>query len=276
MPTIELSDATYNELKSIFADKQSNASVLFDHSGRRIPTGLSNNVIDPNKDFYITQPEIDFKARLDRLKKYWPGKAEFPTVAQFKQKSNALHLTLHEDEKVKNICLGVSLPIVIPQIKITDHGTLLESLMKAVEASYKEAFPDRRFYNYRKDDLAKKVSIVEGTRFESLKIAKKTAVALCFPACLQGFSVKAQREQMNALPSGFMLGGLDTIIAMIMYPDVLARDFHTPLYDLSAYQWRDAGYSLDLGPGDVILEVDFGAFLADAYDHYAGGVSFLG
>ena len=50
-----------------------------------------------------------------------------------------------------------------------------------------------------------------------------STVGIYFPNPLQGFSVDAGWEQMATLPEGFILSGIDIIIAMIMYPDILTQ-----------------------------------------------------
>ena len=95
--------------------------------------------------------------------------------------------------------------------------------------------------------LAGKVSIVPGSRHEKLieKMMQDYVVAIYFPNPLQGFSINASREQMATLPESLILaGGFDTASAMSMYPDIIARDWHTPGYDLSALNWQSSDYSL--------------------------------
>jgi hypothetical protein len=97
-----------------------------------------------------------------------------------------------------------------------------------------------------------------------------------FPNPLQGFSIKASREQMLTLPKGFILSGLDTAIAMIMYPDVLARGYLTPGLDLAALSWQSADYSLFFRADVSRLDFDNSDGLAVDYGNYSGGLLFLG
>ena len=79
-----------------------------------------------------------------------------------------------------------------------------------------------------------------------------------FPNPLQGFSVNASREQMATLPQGFILSGMDTSVAMVMYPDILARDWNTFGLDLAAlsFYFQYSRYSLKFTANDVNLEFD--------------------
>ncbi|MBD3282389.1 MAG: hypothetical protein GF387_02155 [Candidatus Portnoybacteria bacterium] len=69
---------------------------------------------------------------------------------------------------------------------------------------------------------------------------------------------------------------MDTLIAMAMYPDILARDWNTPGLDMAALQWRSADCSLLFkARGDKLGFVSTD-FLARALDSSSGGLLFLG
>jgi hypothetical protein len=159
-----------------------------------------------------------------------------------------------------------------------DLGSELELLLNGVANSYKKTFNDREFTNLRKGQLSGNVSVAKNSRQEKLveKMKDGPVIGFYFPDALQGLSVEASREQMEQLPKEFILSGLDAIIAMIMYPDILARDYNTPGMDLSALQWQSAGYSLSfVSYGD---RLSFGLYgdLSNALDDYSGGLFFLG
>ena len=131
--------------------------------------------------------------------------------------------------------------------------------------------------NYRKGDLGGKVSVVDGSRHDQLisRMKEGLVIGLHFPNPLQGFSINASREQMSTLPEGFILSGMDTPIAMVMYPDILARDWDTPGLNL-ALQWQSAGYSLYFWACGGSLGFGRTAGLAGASGSYSGGLLFLG
>ncbi len=81
---------------------------------------------------------------------------------------------------------------------------------------------------------------------------------------------------MSTLPEGFILPGMDTPIAMMMYPDVLAYDWNTPGLDLAALKWQSADYSLIFDTDGDGLDFDRTASLADVYDYVSGSLLFLG
>ncbi len=257
--------------------------VLFNKNGRRIPPqGLKARVCDPDKNFYLEQPrmetEADFAKRLERLCR-WVGIETGISAKQFKTEAEVQMELIHGNSQTANLLNGVCLPIILPQVAATSNlGEIIEEFMKPVETSYANAFPDRKFINYRKGELAKQVSIAEGSRHNELveKMKQGSFVALYFPNPLQGFSVEAQREQAGTLPENFALSGLDTIIAMIIYPDILARDGHTPGYDLAAFSWQSAEYSLCFGASDDWLVFGSEAYLAAAAGYCSGGLVFFG
>ncbi len=71
-------------------------------------------------------------------------------------------------------------------------------------------------------------------------------------------------------------GGMDIPVAMVMYPDILARDFNTPGLDMAALQWRSADSSLFFLADDDGLDFFRADCLAYARGDYSGGLLFLG
>ncbi len=253
------------------------AKLLFDSNGRCIPRNLKNRVCDPNTGFHLVQPKLDYGMRLARIGESLHT-GQMISVVEFEDRCQKLLERLGKDEQCGNIVKAVHLPICIPQTAVADYGTALEPFLAGVERSYTQEFPERPFNNYRKGDLAKKVSVISGSRHPALlgKLAEGSAVGVYFPNPMQGFSVLAQREQIGILPIEFMLaGGFDTVVGMACYPDVLARDGNTPGLDLAALQWQDARHSLFFKADDDELRfVNWGS-LDNAYDYYSGGLFVL-
>lgn len=251
---------------------------LFDKTGRRIkPKDLEASICDPNKDFYVEQPKIDYTDRLCRGFE-GTGLVPFMSLADFAGDADALINELKNDEQYKNLLKGPYFPIIIPKSQLTDLGAMTEELVGAAEKAYKKQFPNRPFTNYRKGDLKGKVSIIPGSRYSQLfdKLKQESVVGIYFPTALQGYSVDAQREQMSTLPERFILSGpLDAAMAFTMYSDVLGRDGNTPLYDCSAVQWQSSEYSLHFSAYDDDAGFGSGSGLSDAYGRCSGGLLFV-
>jgi hypothetical protein len=254
--------------------------VLFDKHGRRIPEGLSASVCDANRDFRLDQPkldaELDYAKRITRLHDCLSVDTKV-TAEQLKMETERLLALIRDNSQIANITNGVWLPLVLPKMETDDVGAELERYLKAVSKSYVEAFGDRKFYNYRKGTLANEVSIINGSRHDQLieRMKQGPVIGILFPSPLQGFSINAQREQMATLPEEFILSGLDTVIAMVMYPDVLARDHNTPGLDLSAFSWQSADYSLGFWAYRGTLDSFNTGNLSDARKNYSGGLLFF-
>jgi len=255
--------------------------VLFDKHGRRIPEGLSASVCDANRDFHLNQPkleaEVDYANRITRLHGCLNVDTEI-TAEQLKTETERLLALIRDNSQIANIANGVWLPVILPQLMIDDLGTTLEQYLEGVGKSYTKTFSDRKF-NHREGTLANEVSIIDGSRHDQLiqKMKQGPIIGIHFPNPLRGFSIHSDREQMLTLPEGFILSGLDTVIAMIMYSDILARDWNTPGLDLAALSWQSANFSFNFKAFDVRLEFDFAAYLAFARDVYSsGGLLFLG
>jgi len=255
--------------------------VLFDKHGRRIPEGLQANVCDPNRDFRLDQPKLDeevnFANRIMRLHGCLIIDTEV-TAEKLKAETERLLAIIRENSQIANIANGVYLPVVLPKFVTDDLGSELELYLAGVNNSYAKTFSGRTFNNYRKGDLGNKVSVVDGSRHDQLvaRMKEGPVIGLHFPNPLQGFSIHADREQMSTLPEGFILSGIDTSIAMVMYPDILARDWNTPGLDMAALQWQSADSSLDFRAYDGKLDFDDTDILAHASGSFSGGLLFLG
>lgn len=261
---------------------------LFDKNGRRIPPwDLRSSVYDANRKYYLDQPKLenlkDYQGRLARQEKAFQLKASL-TAEKFYEQTSLLIKKLVENESFANLLKGVHLPIILPQLpKEFDYGTLLEELfLPAVERAYQKEFPGGKFYNYRKGKLAQKVGIVEGSCHEQLieRMKEGPVVAIYFPNPLQGFSVNASREQMETLPESLILaGGFDTATALVMYPDVLAGDWHIPSLHLAALSWQSVAHSLCFGVSGAWADrLDFvhTGMLDFTEGRSSGGLLFLG
>jgi len=255
--------------------------MFFDKNGRRIPKGLRANVCDANRDCYLDQPrmetEDDYAKRLSCLHNNL-GIDTGINAEQFKQEVERQLALIRSNPQTANILNGVWLPVILPNLEADDLGMVLEQYLEVAKRSYVRTFSNRKFNNYRKGELVGQVSTVNGSRYDKLieRMRRGPIIGIYFPNPLQGFSIEASREQMDVLPDDLALSGLDIIIAMVMYPDVLARDWHTPGLDLAALSWRSAGSSLYLKAFDGYADFVNGGGLAHAYVYYSAGLVFFG
>jgi hypothetical protein len=266
------------EMKANFEDV---AKVLFDKYGRRISEGLSANACDANRNFRFDQPklkaEVDYANRIMRLHGCLSVDTGI-TAEQFQQETERLLTLIRDNPQIANLVNGVYLPIVLPKLITDDLGAELEYYLTAVGNSYTKVFSDRKFYNHRKGTLTDEVKIVDGSRHGQLiaKMKQGPVIGIHFPNPLQGYSVNASREQMATLPEEFILSGLDTAIAMAMYPDILARNFNIPGLDLAAFSWRSSYFSLFFRARGDGLFFGVAGGLVDARGGSSGGLLFLG
>ncbi len=261
---------------------------LFDKNGRRIPKDLKSAVCDANKNFYLVQPKLGTVADYaDRLIRFQQAFKEGPVMsaAEFEGRAKELIAEVENNKNLCNLLSGIYLPIILPQLgNLNDYGENLKRVfIPAVEFSYNKdkQFSGRKFCNFRKNDLAGKVSIVPGTRHEKLieKMTQGYVVAIYFPNPLQGFSINASREQIVTLPESLILaGGFDTASAIAMYSDVLAnaKEWYTPGYNLSALSWRLPYFSLFFEADVGNLVFGSRADLGSTYDNFSSGLLFLG
>lgn len=252
---------------------------LVDANGRVIPIKLNGRVVDANRSFHLVQPEVDFTAIMARLLVFFGGElvTAFADVKKFEREAKAIIASISTNRQTSNLLKGVHLPICFPKLVVSDYGRTLEEIfLAAVARSYYDAFPGRKFNKYCRGDLAGKVDIVENTRHECLiaAMAKGSVTGVWFPAALQGFSIQANREAINALPENCLLSGaIDASVALVAFPQVLARDYNTLGLDCAANSWR-SGDSHHFRASDV--ELRFGRRILGAYDNFSGGVLVLG
>lgn len=273
-----LSDELFLKFEGVEVCVAKALAKLIDKHGRVIPVkSLQSAVCDPNRDFYLKQPAIDYGQVMARLSTYLQVRVDCST-AEFERRANKLIEQLSAEPSLSNLLKGVYLPILLPQMPVDDYGKVLDEVfLTAVEKAYTAVFPGRPFNNYCKGNLAGKVTIITETRHEQLlaKMSVGAVVGIYFPTAFQGFSIPAVREQMISLPENVVLsGGLDIAMALIMYPEILARDFHTPGLDLAALQWSSADDSLCFKAVDGYLS--FGSRGLGAGGYYSGGLLLLG
>jgi hypothetical protein len=259
------------------------AGKCFDGNGRFIPQESKMAVQDANPDFRLEQPtmteEAEFANRIQRLHRNLGIDTGF-TAKQFQRQSNELCQALCSNQPVADSLNGVWLPVVLPPLGTDDLGTELEQCLEAVSKSYVETFSGRRFRNYCENRLANKVGIIKSSRADQLidKMRQGPVPAIHFPNPLQGLSVSANWKCMAALPEGFVLSGLDTAIAMVMYPDILAPGCQTPGLYLSALSRRYANGPLYFRADDD--QLDFGHVgslaLGNGSGSGSGGLLFIG
>jgi hypothetical protein len=213
----------------------------------------------------------DFQKRLKILEESLGIKTGI-TGEQFKEKIEALNEKIKADPKTANILNGVYLPVILPKFQYEDLGEEIERLLLGVEKSYQKTFPDRVFKNYRKGDLKNKVREVCEHEKIAKDLEKDCIIGIYFPSPMQGYSIKVSRE--ISVPKEFSLSGIDAIVGILMYPDILARDYHTLGLDLSGLEWQSAGYSLSFRAADGALNFDFTDYLSRAPGNYSSGFLF--
>jgi len=178
-----------------------------------------------------------------------------------------------------NIKNGICLPLVLPRFEGDDIGFFLENLLAWFEKSYNKAFDgNRSFHNFQKGRLNGMVKTVNSSRQDQLieKMKQGPVVVIFFPDSLQGFSISASHEQMETLPEGFILSGIETIIAMIMYPEILARDPKTLGLILAGLSWRSSDFSLFFWTIKDRLLLDDISGLHIPSSNSSSGLSFIG
>ncbi|MCX6741093.1 MAG: hypothetical protein NTY61_01705 [Candidatus Parcubacteria bacterium] len=255
--------------------------LLLDRNGRCIPDPevVTANVCDANADYYFDRltADVDYAAILLAWEALF-GQKSGMDAEQFKARIEAIKQRVMtwptaDKPQIANLFVGPHFPIILPQLPAGDHGTILEQhILPVVEQAYLTAFPDQKFVNYRKNDLAGKTTIVDERHAQLIADLQKGPVPgiVCYP--LQGFSIHAQRQMATLMPEFISLAGaIEPGVTTAMNPKLVARDVHTPVQDCSALQWQDSDSSLFFDAYGVRLGFGFRGYLGDAFDAYSGG-----
>ncbi|MBU1146008.1 hypothetical protein KKD80_00445 [Patescibacteria group bacterium] len=150
--------------------------------------------------------------------------------SDFRGRASEAKSRIARDEATGDVLRGPCLPIFLPPMEASSfYWEIVEklSLFALVGQVFEEQFPGQRFHKMEGRGL----QVREGSRHDKLVAAMNAGpvVALYFPMALQGYLPRAAVEQMESLPEYFLLSGaIDVMAAMIMYPDVLARDANVP------------------------------------------------
>ncbi|MBM3204394.1 hypothetical protein FJZ48_00200 [Candidatus Uhrbacteria bacterium] len=250
-------------------------AVLVDRNGRVIPISGMKGVVDAKRAYYLTQPEIDYAARLARLQEFYGKDVKFMSAAEFEDRCKAALARITGNQQIANLPRGPHFPFALPQLQ-GDAGQLLnDTIIPALARSYKAQFSKPPFTNYREGELAGQVTVIPGTRQERLveAMAKGPVCGVYFPA-LQGFGIIADREMITHLPENLILSGMEVPAVVTAYPEITGRDGKTPVLDMAALQWQSDGFSLGFRAyGDEAFFDRRGLYPCD---RCSGGVSVLG
>ena len=249
----------------------------FDQSGRAIPLPGMNGITDVKRSFYFSQPRtFNYSAIITNLQELFGPNFRFISADEFEKKCIALARWIKDNPLISNILKGPHFPFVIPQL-VGDCGQQLDDvIIPVLELSYQAHFPKRMFTNFYHGDLAKKVTVVDGTRQERLvkAMALGSACGWYFPEALQGFGIETSRELISYLPEELILSGMEVPIVVATFPDVFIRNCKTPSLEMAALLWKFPRYPLGFMTFEG--EAHFGVANFDELSNCTGGLSILG
>lgn len=225
---------------------------LFDDYGRVTPKGLTAPVNDVSRR-YFSFPDIytNLDEIYSRITRHLNISEDVISLETFKARVENIRKEIVSNERISGIQNGIGVPFIVPQQKDADIGELLEQrFLPAVEASYRERFPDYSFVNHNTDRIVGNLQCLAESRHSTFMetVESSTVVGILFP-CLTEFSIPAAVEQVSALPKNFVLGGaFDTCAAFIGCPELLFKpEGYPPLIWMSGISGPkdDVGYHLE-------------------------------
>ena len=220
-------------------------SEYFDNNGRCIPNGINAQYNQKTRRYFVCeQPEIAYKNIHERLVKHL--NIDNPiSLKEFTDRAEGIIHDLSNDKQSKNILNGVRIPFMLPKDSALDLGYHIEKkYICAVKESFEESYPNRNFVNHHKSGLSGKISIAIDSRHDQLvkEMSHNLIVGYYFP-CITEYALPAAIEQIQKLPSKFLLaGGYDTAAALIGTPNLLLRtNGYPPLLWLAGLQSESDG-----------------------------------
>jgi len=232
-------------------------------------------------DFKLTQPNMNTIEDYARILNILANALNINvldigiTAEEFKSKTEEiLDMIPNDTASIKD---RTWFSLVLPKFEGDDIGAFLEKLLDGVNNSCKMIFGDKyNFFNYQKGNLINQVKSVCKTQDELIeKMKEGPVVVVFFPNTLQGFSIMAARGQISFLSKGFVQSGIETIVAMIEYVDILAKNYETPGLFLSAFSWKSEKYSLSFKAFSNELYFVSTEALFEENDCFSPGLSFF-
>lgn len=206
-----------------------NSTELFDNRGYRIiPDYLSpDEVVKKNGLFFVSKHHpnpSDYQKRHQVAKKIF-GHMVRVTEQDFERQSREMLEVISQDALMANVLRGPYLPLILPCLDIADFSAMLDGLMEFLKKSLLFFKPKCCLQSQIPDGFGGLIRpSVVGRQYKVFrKIKQGGGVALFFPQALRGFSLSASQKQMGELPQQFCLSALDTLVALILYPDFLIK-----------------------------------------------------
>lgn len=258
---------------------------LFNLSGRLYPAEGERIYSPIDRGYFsLNQPAIDYGVIHANIAKFLkvPSLADIISVESFQERCEKIKATVTADENTRNLFKGIQIPfLALPPAGDADIGHQLDSvLLEGVDRSYTAKFPEFTFTNYMHGELAGKLSVVPGVRYEKLLDAWKQGpvVGWYFPTCMAGFAIPDQRALMKRLPEQLILSGpIEASFAFVGMPGILMKKDNYPnLLALTAVKptrnhffcfFEAYGWNLTFNQRSMIGTVS---------EYYAGGLTVIG
>jgi hypothetical protein len=234
----------------------------------------------PNEQFRIMGPKLE---TMDDYLKIFQGPFSFigtsPLVEaeNFIQEIQNLKQRISSKPGIANILKGPHFPVLVPRFGIKNIGEIAKNLLEILERKY--SIHSRKFYNRCGQDLDA-MDIFRESRHELIinKIKSKNTALIYFPNALSGISLKESRKVINLLPEGFVLSGIEVIVASIIYEELLNGRNLPSLVLEGICSKTDYHHTFFIQPSkssiDFYKEVHLGHYNIPS-ENYSFGISYL-
>lgn len=210
---------------------------LFDDHGRCVTSPLTERLPMKEEDEIFAFPKVkrNYRKLFSRFKRVFKGTDI--TLPLFYKRGRSLEEQLASSPAFCKLLKGPYQPICLPKMSRFNYDHILKNcLFPVVERYFKNKKNKRKVFSDIRDhekSPAERVKVNKHSDHKRLldrcQKGPEHRIALYFPEAFRGISVSEVLGEMKFFPEGFFpAGGIDTIIAILMYPRFTDGGWYSP------------------------------------------------
>lgn len=215
---------------------------MFDSKGSFIPNHIHKIFSYPSSDYYRFNLDSESKI-IDSISKTFNISTE-----EISSSFNGFCSDIDQDQSLRNILNGPSIPFYIPRNEKSDIGSILQiDLLPKLNSSFRNSFPSSHFkiITQDKQHLSDRLLPTPESGYQAFldQINSTDVFGFYFPAAFPGFAISAQREAFKSLLSSLNIclsGPLDIVSAVTTFPTLLINPVkYSPILCMSGVHHVD-------------------------------------
>jgi len=201
---------------------------MFDSNGTFIPNLIHKVFSYPPSDYY--------QFNLDSASKIFDSISTANSIStnEIRSSYDQLYYDIDQDQSLRNILNGPSIPFYIPCNDKSDIGSILQiDLLPQLDFSFRNSFPSSHFkiITQDKQHLIDRLLPTPESGYQAFldQINSTDVFGFYFPASFPEFAISAQREAFKCLHTSLNIclsGPLDIVSAVTTFPTLLINTVH--------------------------------------------------